>query len=95
MNPSAPGWIKRYISEDFEILQENASKAEHSIYIQLRSLGFIYGTNITYFSRKHNNQIKLTQEELAKVKTVGIVLYGVSNLYSGPNSLGNEFLYFM
>ena len=67
MNPSAPGWIKRYISEDFEILQENASKAAHSIYIQLRSLGFIYGTNITYFSRKHNKQIKLTQEELAKV----------------------------
>jgi len=27
------------------------------------------------------------REELAKVKTVGIVLYGVSNLYSGPNSL--------
>jgi hypothetical protein len=72
MNPSASGWIKRYVSDDLEVLKANSRLAEEDIYYMLRDIGFIYGTNLNYIHKGQQNSIKLTQEELAKV-----------NLFSG------------
>ena len=67
MNPSANGWINRYLDEyqqDFEALSELSFD---DFYQRLKSVGFIYGTNLVPVSQRKNIDFKLTQEELAKV----------------------------
>ena len=67
MNPSNAGWIKRYISDDIAVLKQNAKLDSEDLYCLLRDIGFIYGTNLNYLYEGQKNEIKLTQEELAKV----------------------------
>jgi hypothetical protein len=67
MNPSALGWINRYL-QDYKLDLINLSELSlEEFYKKLRSCGFIYGTNLMPVSQKHNDDFKLTQEELAKV----------------------------
>jgi hypothetical protein len=68
MNPSALGWIKRYL-EEYQIDLKRLTE-EHTLedfYYELKVSGFIYGTNIIPVIQKTNKEFKLTQEELAKV----------------------------
>jgi len=67
MNPSNSGWINRYTSDNLELLKLNAKRDQEDVYYLLRGIGFIYGTNLDYIYKGVKNEIKLTQEELAKV----------------------------
>ncbi len=67
MNPSASGWIKRYLLEYQDDINYLSSIPLDQFYLKLRSCGFIYGTNLVPVSQRQNEDFKLTQEELAKV----------------------------
>lgn len=67
MNPSALGWIKRYLDEYQVDLKKLTKYSSEEFYDKLKEVGFIYGTNLVPVSQKHNKDFKLTQEELAKV----------------------------
>ncbi|MBS3738417.1 LETM1-related biofilm-associated protein [Mesohalobacter halotolerans] len=67
MNPSAAGWINRYLVEYDRDLQELSEYSFEAFYHELKKVGFIYGTNLTPVSQRKNDDFKLTQEELAKV----------------------------
>ena len=67
MNPSANGWINRYIKEYQTDFIELSTLSFEDFYQKLKSVGFIYGTNLIQVSERKNIDFKLTQEELAKV----------------------------
>ncbi len=67
MNPSALGWIKRYLQDYKTDLESLSLLSLDAFYERLRSCGFIYGTNLVPVSQRYNKDFKLTQEELAKV----------------------------
>ena len=67
MNPSANGWINRYLKEYQTDLVELSTFSYVDFYQKLKSAGFIYGTNLIPVSKRKNIDFKLTQEELAKV----------------------------
>lgn len=67
MNPSATGWIPRYLEDCEKDLKELTKNSLEEFYRKLKVSGFIYGTNIIPVSQKDNDDFKLTQEELAKV----------------------------
>jgi len=67
MNPSAAGWINRYLVEYNQDLQELSEYSFEAFYQELKKVGFIYGTNLIPVSQRKNDDFKLTQEELAKV----------------------------
>jgi hypothetical protein len=77
MNPSALGWIKRYL-QDYKVdLLNLSSLSIDEFYKRLRACGFIYGTNLSPVSQRYNEDFKLTQEELAKVNlfTALLIVY--------------------
>ena len=67
MNPSANGWIHRYLHEYHKDLVALSFLSKEDFYQKLKSVGFIYGTNLIPVSERKNIDFKLTQEELAKV----------------------------
>lgn len=67
MNPSATGWINRYLIEYHDDIFMLSNYSYIEFYEKLKKAGFIYGTNLIPVSQKHNKDFKLTQEELAKV----------------------------
>lgn len=67
MNPSATGWIPRYLEDCEKDLKELTKNSLEEFYRKLKVSGFIYGTNLIPVSQKDNDDFKLTQEELAKV----------------------------
>lgn len=77
MNPSATGWIPRYLEDYFKDLKGLTENSLEEFYQKLKVSGFIYGTNLIPVSQKHNEDFKLTQEELAKVNlfTALFVIY--------------------
>jgi len=82
MNPSAAGWIKRYLDEYQLDLEKLTQYSLEEFYNKLKTSGFIYGTNLIPVSQKHNKDFKLTQEELAKVNlfTCLYVIYHKSTI---------------
>jgi len=67
MNPSAAGWINRYLVEYEQDLKDLSDYSFEAFYHELKKVGFIYGTNLIPVSQRKNDDFKLTQEELAKV----------------------------
>ncbi len=67
MNPSATGWINKYLDEYEQDLQDLSDYSFEEFYHELKKVGFIYGTNLIPVSQRRNDDFKLTQEELAKV----------------------------
>lgn len=67
MNPSAAGWINKYLEEYDQDLQNLSTLSFEEFYHELKKVGFIYGTNLIPVSLRKNDDFKLTQEELAKV----------------------------
>lgn len=67
MNPSTTGWINKYLDEYRQDLQDLSAYSFEEFYHELKSVGFIYGTNLIPVSHRKNDDFKLTQEELAKV----------------------------
>jgi hypothetical protein len=67
MNPSATGWINKYLDEYDQDLKKLSAYSFEEFYYELKKAGFIYGTNLIPVSQRQNDDFKLTQEELAKV----------------------------
>jgi hypothetical protein len=67
MNPSASGWINSYIADNNYGLITYSNKSSEELYKYLKESGFIYGANVKLLVQKDENQLKLTQEEKAKV----------------------------
>lgn len=78
MNPSANGWINRYLKEYQTDLVDLSTFSFDDFYQKLKTAGFIYGTNLVPVSKRKNINFKLTQEELAKVNlftTLSIIFF--------------------
>lgn len=75
MNPSASGWIDKYIF----ILEKGkvafSFENEEAFYNSLRKNGFIYGFSIETLVALDNSNLKLTEEEVAKVNTLQSLMY--------------------
>lgn len=67
MNPSAAGWINRFLEENHKDIKESSNLSFDDFYQKLKLVGFIYGTNLIPICQSNNIDFKLTQEELAKV----------------------------
>ncbi len=67
MNPSAVGWIDKYLDDYEQDLNELSLFSFDDFYQELKKAGFIYGTNLIPVSKRRNEDFRLTQEELAKV----------------------------
>lgn len=89
MNPSALGWIKRYLDEYHVDLKELTKYSFEEFYHKLKVAGFIYGTNLMPVSQKHNKDFKLTQEELAKVNLF-TSLYIIYHKKNNNKDIDNE-----
>lgn len=89
MNPSAIGWINRYLDEYQDDLIKLTEYSLNEFYQKLKVAGFIYGTNLIPVSQKHNKDFKLTQEELAKVNLF-TCLYIVYHKKKNTNDIDNE-----
>ncbi|HZW62228.1 MAG TPA: LETM1-related biofilm-associated protein [Flavobacteriaceae bacterium] len=73
MNPSAQGWLKKLLQElntHHEFLTHDAAL----FYQNLRSSGFIYGTNVNGLVPKYRNA-DLTEEEFTKLNLVSSLFY--------------------
>lgn len=87
MNPSASGWINRYLNDYKSDLKTLSTLSFYQLYLKLRACGFIYGTNIIPVTQKHNEDFKLTQEELAKVNLLtALIITHKQN----SNNAGND-----
>lgn len=62
------------MSDDLDLLRQNAGLDQETVYNLLRNIGFIYGTNLNYIYTRPRNEMKLTQEELAKVNLFGALV---------------------
>lgn len=75
MNPSASGWIDKYIF----ILEKSkvtfSFENEKKFYNSLRKNGFIYGFSLETLVAIDNSSLKLTEEEIAKVNTLQSLMY--------------------
>jgi len=89
MNPSALGWINRYLDEYKVDLKNLTQYSSEEFYHKLKEVGFIYGTNLIPVSQKHNKDFKLTQEELAKVNLF-TSLYIVYHRKNKERAIDNE-----
>ena len=80
MNPSAPGWIKKLLTE--LSVQDAFLKWDiQEFYQELRHCGFIYGSNVKCIHSAFYNS-DYTQEELAKLNLVLSLVYIHKNLKS-------------
>ena len=77
MNPSAQGWVKKLLQE---IAQNNSflKKKEDTFYSNLRSCGFIYGSNLSVVAKAIKNT-DLSEEELCKTNLCLTFLYTHTN----------------
>ncbi|WP_339611317.1 LETM1-related biofilm-associated protein [uncultured Planktosalinus sp.] len=75
MNPSASGWIDKYIfileKEKLTFSFEN----DNAFYKNLRKNGFIYGLSVETLVPIDTANLKLTEEEIAKVNTLQALMY--------------------
>lgn len=84
MNPSASGWIEKYL---LLLIQYEASENRHSIlhiYEELRKLGFMYGLSDGAMIPIENNSLLLTSEEHTKLN----LFHGLLKTYQ--RTTGNE-----
>lgn len=74
MNPSASGWIKKYLSY---LAKEQAhfSFSETTFYQHLRASGFIYANSIKTVSPLQKTSLKYTVEELTKINMFDSLVY--------------------
>lgn len=75
MNPSASGWIDKYIFilEKYEVSFFNSNEVE--FYQQLRQSGFIYGFSVRPLLYLIDDSFKLTEDELAKLNIFHSLLF--------------------
>ncbi|MDQ7917765.1 LETM1-related biofilm-associated protein [Mesonia sp. MT50] len=74
MNPSASGWIKKYLRY-LDKEQAHFSFSETTFYQQLRASGFIYANSIKTVSPLQKTNLKYTTEELTKINMFDSLLY--------------------
>ena len=75
MNPSAPGWILKFLSLfDRNEMMENFND-EAYFYKSLKNTGFMYGISMEIFSKKSSGSLKLTREEMTKVNLFHALIY--------------------
>jgi len=67
MNPSALGWIKKHLPYLLNFLSSHPPMDEETMYLKLRSNGFIYGTSIKTLCDEESEQLKWTEEEKTKI----------------------------
>ena len=67
MNPSSSGWIDKYIFVLGKPATTFSTQNESNFYFALRETGFMYGLSIKTFHSFDNFDLKLTEEEIAKV----------------------------
>ncbi|MCB0426685.1 MAG: hypothetical protein KDD16_05165 [Mangrovimonas sp.] len=81
MNPSASGWLKKLLSEIS--VQDAFLKGDTSNFYQdLRTSGFIYGSNVKCIHKAYNNP-DYTEEEFTKLNLVLSLIY-IYNHHKGP-----------
>ncbi|GHC53244.1 LETM1-related biofilm-associated protein [Ulvibacter litoralis] len=75
MNPSAADWIPKFLDGfDKQTLTSNFTD-EISFYLQLKSVGFIYGVSVLTLQSKPISHLRLTKEELTKVNLFHTLLF--------------------
>lgn len=75
MNPSAADWIPKFLNGfDKQSLTSNFTD-EISFYLQLKSIGFIYGVSVLTLQQKPISHLKLTKEEFTKVNLFHSLLF--------------------
>ncbi len=89
MNPSAPDWIKKFLStykEDVMALQSTSKDAFYSI---LKASGFLYG-NSNALLLPHDIELKLTHEEYTKVNLFHALLF--TGINQNPTAAPSEII---
>lgn len=75
MNPSAAGWILKFLSlMDRNELMENFNE-EATFYKSLKNTGFMYGISTDIICKKTSGSLKLTREEMTKVNLFHALIY--------------------
>jgi len=79
MNPSAPGWILKFLNlfDGTELLAPFEN--EKSFYTALKRTGFIYGISVSSLPTKSLGHLKLTKEELTKINLFHALLFQFFN----------------
>jgi len=80
MNPSASGWIKKYL-RFLNNEEAHFSFSETLFYQQLRASGFIYANSIKTVSPLQKTNLRYTVEELTKINMLDALLYIYKNKY--------------
>lgn len=75
MNPSASGWIPKFLARFKERDLLGAYFSEVDFYHQLKKTGFIYGVSIDSLSDEPLSDLKLTQEEYTKINLFHGLIY--------------------
>lgn len=73
MNPSAQGWIPKYITLITQDSIDSTAKFEELPYHRLQNNGFIFGVSNKLLFTTPKNQLQLTREETTKVNLVHIL----------------------
>jgi hypothetical protein len=85
MNPSAAGWIAKFLTQFNKTDLFDPFQGELDFYRQLRHTGFIYGVSVETLISSPVSSLDLTQVELAKLN----LLHGLLHAYHTENTSGS------
>jgi hypothetical protein len=75
MNPSAPGWIPKYLSiVDKQYIKENINDIFY-YYKKLKTTGFLYGTSTETLTSKPLSKLNITRDEYTKINLFQSLLF--------------------
>ncbi|MFC7358447.1 LETM1-related biofilm-associated protein [Jejudonia soesokkakensis] len=75
MNPSAAGWIPKFLNLLDKVIIEEANLPASVFYLKLKKTGFIYGNTTETLSELSKNSLQLTKEEITKINLLHSLLY--------------------
>jgi hypothetical protein len=79
MNPSAPGWIPKFISLYKKQGLIDGYIDENQYYIHLKSTGFLYGVSIKALPKDPVSKLKITTDEYTKINLFHTLLFTFFN----------------
>jgi len=75
MNPSAPGWIPKFISQYKKQVLIDDYTDEDQFYNHLKSTGFLYGVSINALPKDPVSNLRITTDEYTKINLFHTLLF--------------------
>ena len=85
MNPSASGWILKFLNLFEKSQLIDVYNSETSFYFELKSIGFLYGTSLTSLMGKRLGDLKITKQEYTKINLFHGLLFTFFNTHPTKN----------